>query len=281
MNLRGCWRAREKGGDGVWALANLRWQLQALVCATVVGLVPARALAQDNFEIQVYDSETAGPWRVGLETHLIYDVSGTTAASPDGQAPTEHQFHVTFEPHIGIGTWVELGMYLQTALLPDSGFEYAGVKLRCKLRLDEKLGGHVGLAINFEISNVPRQFEPNVWGSEIRPIIDGRWGILYASLNPIVDIDLNGPDSGLPQFQPAAKIAFDVIHSLALGLEYYGAFGPITHTLPLSESTNRLFAALDFTSDYFDLNVGIGYGLSGPEKWIVKAILGFHGKTDH
>ena len=226
------------------------WLLLAL------GLLPARALAQDNFEIQVYDSETAGPWHVGLETHLIYIVTGTTVTTPDGQAPTNHQFHLTFEPHLGIGTWIELGMYLQTAVRPDYGFEYAGVKLRCKLRLDEKLAGAIGLAINFEVSNVPRQFEPNVWGSEIRPIIDGRWGIFYASFNPIVGI----------------------VHSLALGFEYYGAFGPITHTLPLSESTNRLFAALDFSSDYFDLNLGVGYGFTGPEQWLIKAILGFHGK---
>lgn len=253
------------------------WQFQLLI-VLALGLIPARVVAQDNFEIQVYDSETAGPWRVGLETHLIYIARGATAVSADGQAPTDHQFHLTFEPHVGIGTWVELGMYLQTAVVPDSGFEYAGVKFRCKLRLDEKLAGHIGLAVNFEISNVPRQFEPNMWGSEIRPIIDGRWGIFYASLNPIVGIDLNGPDAGLPQFQPAAKLAFDVIRSLALGVEYYGAFGPITHTLPLSESTNRLFAALDFTSDYFDLNFGVGYGFTGTEKWLVKAILGFHGK---
>ena len=248
------------------------WLLLALA------LFPGRAFGQDNFEIQVYDSETAGPWHVGLETHLIYFVTGSTVTSPDGQAPTNHQFHLTFEPHLGIGTWVELGLYIQTAIRPDYGFEYAGVKLRCKLRLDEKLAGAIGLAINFEISDVPRQFEPNVWGSEIRPIIDGRWGIFYASFNPIIDIDLNGPVAGRPQFEPAVKVAFNVIQSLALGLEYYGAYGPIGNPLPISESTNRLFVALDFTSDYFDLNFGVGYGFTGPEQWIVKAILGFHGK---
>ncbi len=244
----------------------------------VLALAPARALAQDNFEIEVYDSETAGPWHVGLETHLIYLATGTNVTSPEGQAPTEHQFHLTFEPHLGIGSWVELGMYLQFAEVPSSGFEYAGAKLRCKFRLDEKLAGAIGLAINFEISSVPRRFELNVWGTEIRPIIDGRWGLFYGAVNPIFDIDLNGIDAGLPQFEPAAKAAFNVIDSLALGLEYYGAYGPITRTLPISESTNRLFVALDFVSTYFDLNFGIGYGFTGAEQWIVKAILGFHGK---
>jgi hypothetical protein len=244
----------------------------------VLPLAPVSALAQDNFEIQVYDSETAGPGQFGLETHLVWLAAGSTVTSPDGQTATDNQFHLTFEPHLGIGSWVELGAYLQTAVVPHFGYEYAGFKVRAKLRLDEKLAGHIGLAVNFEVSSVPRRFEAAVWGSEIRPIIDGRWGLFYSSFNPIVAVDFNGLDAGLPQFQPAAKVAFDVVGSLALGAEYYGAFGPVTNFLPLSESTNRLFAALDFTSDYFDINFGVGYGFTGPEKWLVKCILGFHGK---
>lgn len=250
----------------------------ALALGTVLSLWPAAALAQDTFEIQVYDSETAGPWQAGLETHLVWIASGTTVASAEGEYPTDRQFHLTFEPHLGLGTWAELGMYLQTAVVPDHGFQYAGVKLRGKVRLPEKLADHVGLAVNVEISAIPRRYEATVWGSEIRPIVDGRWGLFYASFNPILAIDFTGADAGIPRFEPAAKVAFDVIASLALGAEYYGAFGKVTSWLPLSESTNRLFAVLDFTSDYFDLNFGVGYGFTGPDQWLVKIILGFHGK---
>ena len=55
------------------ARSNVRLAAR-LVPLLLLGMFPARAYAQDNFEIQVYDSETAGPWRVGLETHLIYIV---------------------------------------------------------------------------------------------------------------------------------------------------------------------------------------------------------------
>ena len=253
-----------------------RWSASLL--GALLALLPELARAQDNFEIQVYDSETAGPGQLGLETHLIWVAAGTTAASSEGESPTNDQFHLTFEPHLGIGTWAELGFYLQTAVVPDHGFQYAGVKLRAKFRLPDKLGGHVGLAVNVEISDIPRRFEPPVWGSEVRPIADGRWGPFYASVNPILSIDFTGADAGIPQFQPAAKVAFDVVGSVALGAEYYGAFGKVTSFLPLSESTNRLFAVLDFTSDHFDLNFGVGYGFTGPEQWLVKMILGFHGK---
>ena len=256
-------------------MSALRKRLLLLV---LLALSPARAVAQDTFEIQVYDSETAGPGQVGLETHLISVAAGTTAVSPEGEGPTDHQVHLTFEPHLGIGSWAEVGLYLQTAFVPDHGYQYAGFKLRGKVRLDEKLAGHIGLALNVEISCVPRRFEPSVWGTEIRPIIDGRWGLFYASINPIVAIDFNGEDAGIPQLEPAAKVSFDIFGSLALGAEYYGAFGPVTNFLPLSEQSNRLFAVLDFTSDYFDLNFGVGYGFTGVEQWLVKLILGFHGK---
>jgi hypothetical protein len=268
---------RYPGRDVSRLTARSRFAAPLLLGLGLALMAPA-VRAQDTFEIQVYDSETAGPWQAGLETHLIWIASGTTALSPEGEYPTDHQFHLTFEPHLGIGTWAEVGMYLQTAVVPDHGFQYAGVKLRGKVRLPEKLGGHVGLAVNVEISAIPARFEAAVWGSEIRPIVDGRWGPFYASFNPILAIDFNGPDAGIPQFQPAAKAAFDVLGSLALGAEYYGAFGKVTSFLPLSESTNRLFAVLDFTSDYFDLNFGVGYGFTGPEQWLVKMILGFHGK---
>jgi len=39
------------------------------------------AAAQDAFEIQVYDSETAAPADVGLEAHLNYVAVGAAATS--------------------------------------------------------------------------------------------------------------------------------------------------------------------------------------------------------
>jgi hypothetical protein len=63
------------------------------------------ARAQDPFEIQVYDATTAGPLEPGLEVHLNHFFEGTTEPSPQGEVPTEHLTHLTFEPHLGLTSW--------------------------------------------------------------------------------------------------------------------------------------------------------------------------------
>src|SRR5207244_5122767 len=99
---------------------------------------------------------------------------------------------------------------------------------RTKLRWPTRVWrDRLGLAINFELSDVPARFEANEWGSEIRPIIDLRVARVYAAVNPIVGIDLRGALAGRPQLEPAAKLAFVMRDDLMFGIEAYGAFGPI------------------------------------------------------
>lgn len=51
--------------------------------------------------------------------------------------------------------------------------------------------------------------------------------------------------------------------------------GPIDGFLPLSEQIHRGFGVLDVATRRFDLNFGVGAG-SGPDSFIVKAIIGVH-----
>src|SRR5690349_15975047 len=201
------------------------------------------ARAQDRFEIQVYDADTAPPAGVGVETHVNHTAAGTTQAAPDGEAATEHQTHLTFEPHVGVAGWCELGAYFQFEFDADGTARWAGFKGRLKARLPRRYVHELlGLALNVELSVIPARFEPNVLGSELRPIIDVRWRWLYASLNPIVGFDLMGVQAGRPQLEPAAKVAFTAVEGLAFGLEYYSALGPVTEFYPVTQQTHRLFA---------------------------------------
>jgi hypothetical protein len=79
---------------------------------------PSISAAQDKFEIQVYDSETALPGEVGLEMHVNHTFMGSISPSPDGAIPTNRTSRLTFEPHIGVLDWAEAGFYFQTALRP-------------------------------------------------------------------------------------------------------------------------------------------------------------------
>jgi len=234
------------------------------------------AAAQDAFEIQVYDSEVAPRGDVGLEVHLNYVAVGDGAMSSSGELPSNHVTHLTLEPHVGLTRWAEAGAYFQTALRPDGAFDYAGVKLRLKTRVPRKLArGLVGLALNFELSAVPRTYEATGLGGELRPVIDVAWKRLYASVNPIIGFDFFGAEAGHPQLEPAATVLVALLPTWAMGVEYYGVLGQIDEPLPASQQVHRLFVVSTMTYKWFGLHVGGGYGFAAGDKWIVKAILSF------
>ena len=239
------------------------------VLAALAGSVPAHG--QDAFEIQVYDAETAAPLETGLEIHLNHFLEGTTTPSAAGEVPTEHLTHLTFEPHLGLTRWWEIGMYLQTVLRPDGGWDSGGIKLRTKFRWPDDVGAF-RFALNIEVSRVSKRYEADGWGSELRPIVDARWGRFYVSLNPIIGFPLAGTEAWKPDFEPAAKVSVDLNHHWAVGVETYSSFGQIGNFLPWDQQTHRIFGVVDASWPWFGFNVGVGYGITGPEKWILKSI---------
>ena len=246
-----------------WKLPLVRWCL--LLAIFVVVAVPRTAHAQDEFEIQVYDVETAPEGEPGIELHLNQHL---LRMEPDAT-------HLTFEPHYGLRDWAELGGYFQTSLTTTGELAYAGVKLRTKLRVPHRLwDDRIGLAINFEISDVPKQFEPNQWGSEIRPIADLRCGPIYAAVNPIIDTDLAGTLAGHPQLEPAAKLAYVANDTAMFGVEAYGAFGPVDALG--NNSVESGYITVDLHGRQWDLNVGIGASHGSGDHPVGKLILGIH-----
>ncbi len=253
----------------------------ALIAFALPTLARANAYSPDRFEIQVYDVEITPPRQASLELHVNSVVGGgTTVTSPDGELPTHHMLHMTVEPHLGLTRFMEVGAYIQAAVRADGILDYAGLKERVKLRWPTLVKGF-GFAINFEISEVPEAYEANRYGSEIRPIVDFRWQRLYASVNPIVGIDLAGALAGHAQFEPAAKVSVRVVDGLALGAEYYGAIGPLDAVAPLDQQSHKLFGVLDANFAVrglvIDVDAGAGYGFTGDDRWVVKAIVGISG----
>lgn len=254
----------------------------ARLAFAIVLLAATAARAQDCFDIQVYDSETAPPGGVGLETHINHVFDGTTQAALDGELPTDGQTHLTLEPHIGVTRWSELGAYIQFVLDSEGDGHWGGFKLRYKMRLPRRFAhGIIGLALNVELSVVPQTYEANVYGSELRPIFDVTWRRFYFAINPIVDIDFAGAFAGRPQLQPALKASVAALPSLLyFGVEYYTNFGPITGFLPAAEQTHRLFAVVDVAHPItprlgLAVNFGVGYNLTGNgDRWVVKGIIG-------
>src|SRR5712691_2537865 len=148
----------------------------ALVLAVNTWLA-APALAQDNFEIQVYGSETVAPGRTMVELHSNTALRGRSRTEA-GVVPTEHAAHETLEITHGFTSWFETGFYLFTSVQPETGWEWVGDHIRPRVRAPESWHLPVGLSLSTELGYQRREFSTDTWTWEIRPIIDqqvGRW----------------------------------------------------------------------------------------------------------
>lgn len=231
----------------------------------IVCLLASVASAQDEFEIQVYDPSTAAKGDPGIELHLNHHLI-------DGES---NQTHTTFEPHYGLTDTLELGGYLQMSTTRGNEHEFAGVKLRAKLRAPDRYWqDRLAFAVNVELSAIPSQFEPAVWGSEVRPIGELRVGRLVALVNPILATDLAGDLAGHPQLEPCAKLSVMVSERVGLGVEGYGGFGPLDDLG--SEAVERGFAVFDYAGSTFDINLGVGVSHGSSDHPVAKLIFGMH-----
>jgi hypothetical protein len=232
--------------------------------------------AQDNYEIQVYGSETVDAGHTMLELHSNFTVNGSKTID-DGVLPTNHVFHETIEITHGWAPWFETGFYFFNTLGNDGRTAYVGSHIRPRFAAPLDWKWPVGVSISLEFGFQKAQYSANTATLEIRPIIDKKWGGLYVSLNPTLDQSFKGPDEhrGLI-FSPNIKGSYDVTKVIALGLEYYGSTGPFFKYDPLQEQQHQIFIATDlnFSKDW-EFNAGYGWGLTNEtDRLIFKVILG-------
>jgi hypothetical protein len=58
-------------------------------------------------------------------------------------------------------------------------------------------------------------------------------------------------------------------------VEYYTDLGPLQNFLPVNEQQHNIYAVVDFKVGRFDVNAGLGYGLTpGSDRLMAKMIIG-------
>lgn len=232
--------------------------------------------AQDNYEIQVYGSETVETGHTMLELHSNYTLNGSKY-NIDGMLPTNHVAHETIEITHGWTPWFETGFYIFNAIGNDGRTAYVGSHIRPRVAAPEEWHWPVGVSMSAEFGFQKAAFSPNTATLELRPIADKKWGKLYIALNPTLDQSFKGPDQNRGMiFSPNVKGSYDISKVVALGLEYYGSTGPFFHYLPYQDQQQQLFIATDLSFNAnWEVNAGYGYGFTtGTDKSIIKLILG-------
>jgi len=194
--------------------------------------------------------------------------------------PTQHAVHETLEITHGWTSWFETGFYIFTSvqtLGPDEGYWWVGSHIRPRVRVPEEWHLPVGLSLSLEVGYQQREFSPDTWTLEIRPIMDKQWGRWYFAINPAFDQSLKGPGTktGI-EFTPAAKVSYDLTKVVSPGVEYYGTLGPVGNFRPTSQQQHQLYAVVDLNLDpRWEINFGVGVGPTRTtDGLIIKMILG-------
>jgi hypothetical protein len=258
-----------------------RWTLPFL--ATVLAIP---ALAQDPFEIQVYEYETVKQGLWDLETHLNYVGKGSKVWEGT-QAPTNNQFHTTFELTHGITDHFEFAGYFLLAHIPGANtpIDYAGARIRPRYSVPESAGLPFRLSIGGEVDFAPSRYNENTISMEIRPVLEKAVGRWQFDFNPAFGRALRGPGTSDGwEFEPAARIAFQATKRFQPSLEYYGGIGPVKNVLPASQQIHQLYPGIDVTlSESAVVNVGVGIATTpAGDQLIIKTRWSFEfGKKRH
>ena len=264
--------------------------LLLLTCiATLTPAFSVPAIAQDNYEIQVYSSDTVPPGTTMVEIHSNFTVDGQKTVI-NGVVPSNHAMHETLEITQGWTSWFETGFYvfssIQPGSSPDSGWQWVGDHIRPRIAVPESWHWPVGLSVSQEIGYQRRQFAEDSWDYELRPIIDKKIGPWYLDFNPTFDRSLHGMNVGKGwEFSPNVKVSYDFSKKIAGGIEYYGALGPVSDFDPINQESQQIFPTIDLNlSPDWEFNFGVGVDVTNSsDHLIVKCIIGrrFSWKRGH
>ena len=208
--------------------------------------------AQERFDISVYPYATAhrGEWE--LEAHVNYASRGTSAF--DGSvAPTQGQWRFTAEVSRGITDHWELAGYLLGGQVPGFGLEYAGWRLRSRLRAPESWRLPVNVGFSAEYETARPKFSESARTAELTAVLERRFGGLQLIADPTFERDLAGLEREW-EFEPRARAGYDVSKAVTLGFEYYGAFEE-------AKQAHQFYPTADLRlGGDMTLHIGVGFG---------------------
>jgi hypothetical protein len=245
-----------------------------MICSFAMSLAVS---GQENYEIQVYGSQTVLKNNTMVELHSNFTFNGQKTVE-DGVLPTNHVFHETIEITHGWNSWFETGFYFFNTLGDDHRTTYVGSHIRPRVRVPDSWKWPVGVSLSLEAGYQKWEYSEDDWTLEIRPILDKQWGNLYIAFNPTFDKSFHGGTRTLGYvFSPNLKASYNITKVIAGGFEYYGSLGPLNDFQPYQSQQHQVFAAIDLDwSPDWELNVGYGWGLTqSTDKDIFKVILGY------
>jgi hypothetical protein len=248
----------------------MRFLLGAIVVVFVA--LPQLASAQTD-EIQVYDGGLAEPGVFNLTLHNNFTPNGIKTPAFAGAVVANKSWNGVPEWAYGVTDWFEAGLYLPLYSRDNSaGWGLDGLKLRTLFAVPHADDRKFFYGTNFEFSFNANRWDTKRFTSEIRPIIGWHLKPVDIIINPILDTSYDGLKN--LEFVPSARIAYNFPKEWAIAVEEYDDFGPLRGFVPSSQQAHQVYAVIDHTGGFADVEAGVGFGLTdASDKLTFKLIL--------
>lgn len=224
-------------------------------------------------EIQVYLDDMKAPGQASIDFHNNYVFTGRRAPDYAGEQPPEHVYRLTPELNYGLTDVLELGLYLLSTRDSAGGIHGDGAKVRLKYIAPHASDAGIFWGVNFEVGRTSLRVSETPWNAELKGILGWRNGAWLVAFNPNIDGSLSrgGPATADIDF----KVAYSIDPKTQVGLEAYNELGPARHLQSWSRNSKTAYAVIDREFGAFDLNLGIGRGLThDADRWTIKFIVG-------
>jgi hypothetical protein len=255
----------------VTGAVNLRFPLVVSVFVMWIA-IPHLAFAQAD-EIQVYDGGLATVGTFNLTWHNNYTPAGGKIPAFPGAVVPDHSLNGVPEWALGVTDWFEAGLYMPLySYDKNGGWGLDGFKLRTLFAVPNADNRTFVYGANFEFSYNAKRWDERRFTSEIRPIIGWHLRPVDIIVNPIFDTSYDGLSNF--EFAPSARLAYNFSSGWALAAEEYADFGPVHDFHSAGEQAHQLYAVVDKSTKFMDVEAGIGFGLtSASDKLTLKLIL--------
>jgi len=245
------------------------------VCC-VFALTAVSAAAQDLFELEVFEFDTAAPGSYELGIHTNGLPRGDVRQHP--VAGAHRPVHVSLEITRGWTSRFETAAFVQTAPFgPARSTRFAGGHARAKIRLTDSARLPFRFGVSAEYGFNRASFDDELQTLEIRPIIDRRKGRLSLILNPGLELVMRGSDTGLdPSFDVSARAAWSVSPRLSINGEYFSKPASTRH-LEIEDTAHHLvFSGIDVAvADEWEVSLGAGHCVTSHEPWVFRSMLSY------
>ncbi len=236
--------------------------------------VAAAQPAKATDEIQVYNAGIAAPGQFTIQQHLNYVPLGVKDPPFPGGLVSNNSINGTPEFAYGVTDWWELGLYLPFAI-KDQQFLSDSFKLRTLFVSPNAEQRNFFYGVNFEFSNTTPKFsQTEIWAGDPSHHRRPQRGLgihRQPDRRRQLRTDMARPTSRPPRAWRASSRRIR-----SSGLEYYADFGKIGDFAKLADQQHTLFAVTDFKLGVFDVDFGVGYGLTpASDRWVVKTIVGY------